>query len=231
VSDIPHRPDGPRGRTNGGEAGPRPGLPWERRDELGAARGLARTVIGILTSPTGTYQAMRRGGGWAEPLVYAIVVGSLGAWAAEIWQMLGRSFLAATTGVGAQEVATANVRAVIVAVLTPGLIAVFTVVGAGINHLLLLIVGAEPRGYETTLRVNSYAISAQVFGVVPLCGFLIALVWGVVVQIIGLREAHEVSTGQAATAVLVPLIVSCVCAALFFLAILGVASMAGGIPS
>lgn len=231
MSDIPDGPGEPE--TIPSDAGPasRPGLPWERRDEFGFARAVVRTVSAVLMSPTETFRRMRQRGGWAEPLVYAVVVGSFGAWAAEIWQMLSRSFLAAATGVGAEEVAGANSRAVILAVLTPAIIAVVTVVGSAVTHLLLLLFGGAPHPWETTLRVNSYAVSAQVFGAVPLCGFLIALVWGVVVQIIGLREGQEVPTGRAAAAVLLPLVIGCFCAALFVAAYLSAVSVAGGIPA
>lgn len=217
--------------SSSGEAASRPGVPWERRDELGVGAALVGTVSGVLMSPTATYRAMRRRGGWVEPLVFAVVIGTLGAWAAEIWQMLSRTFLAAATGVGAEEVAGANSRAVILAVLTPGLVAVITVIGAAITHLMLMLFGGAPHPWETTLRVNSYALSAQVFGAVPLCGFLIALAWGAVAQVIGLREAHEVPTGRAVAAVLVPMVVSCFCAVLLAVTYLSLASVAGGTPS
>jgi hypothetical protein len=46
---------------------------------------------------------------------------------------------------------------------------------------------------------------------VPGCGSLVAIVWGLVVLIIGLGEIHRCGPGKAAAAVLSPAILICVC--------------------
>jgi hypothetical protein len=50
-------------------------------------------------------------------------------------------------------------------------------------------------------------------------------VWRIVVQIIGIREAQRVPTGRAAAAVLIPLILVCLCLAFFMLAVIGLAGL------
>jgi hypothetical protein len=49
--------------------------------------------------------------------------------------------------------------------------------------------------------------------VVPVCGFLAGL-YVLVLNIIGLSEAHGISRGKAAAAVLVPILLVCCCCAL-----------------
>jgi hypothetical protein len=44
---------------------------------------------------------------------------------------------------------------------------------------------------------------------IPVCGGLIAAVWGLVVNCIGLARAHETDTGRAVLAVMLPVIVCC----------------------
>jgi hypothetical protein len=62
------------------------------------------------------------------------------------------------------------------------------------------------------VRTVAYASGPQLFSVVPICGVLLILVWGMVVTIIGLREAHGIQTGKAVAVVLVPYLL---CAILF----------------
>jgi len=44
---------------------------------------------------------------------------------------------------------------------------------------------------------------------IPFCGGMIAGVWNIVLEIIGLARAHETDTGKAVLAVLLPIIVCC----------------------
>jgi len=88
----------------------------------------------------------------------------------------------------------------------------------GIVHLLLMLFGGANRGYEATFRTMSYANgSVAIFYLFPICGAYVAIVWSLVVQIIGLREIHETSGGKAAAAVLVPIgfCIACLCLTLF----------------
>jgi hypothetical protein len=110
-----------------------------------------------------------------------------------------------------------------------GLISLFLV--AGIIHLFLLLVGGANRGFEATFRVVAYAGgSTALFNIFPLCGGLVGLVWGIVVQILGLKELHETSGGKAALAVFGPLLLCCACCILVVVLLfsLGVMSGLGG---
>jgi len=56
-----------------------------------------------------------------------------------------------------------------------------------------------------------YSQTAQVAQVIPLFGDLIATLWGLILCIIGVAAAHRTTTGKAAAAVLLPIVLCCVC--------------------
>ena len=72
-------------------------------------------------------------------------------------------------------------------------------------HLFALFLAPERRGLNSTARVLCYAAGPAVFSVVPLLGPFVAAIWGFVLQVFGLREAHRTTTSRAVAIVLLPL--------------------------
>ncbi|MFQ6120241.1 MAG: YIP1 family protein [Methanosarcinales archaeon] len=69
-------------------------------------------------------------------------------------------------------------------------------------HLWVHLIGGG-KGVEQTLKAILYGITPYlVFGWIPLI-FLIALIWAIVVEIIGVRQLHEIPTGKAALAYII----------------------------
>ncbi len=203
----------------------RAGVPWERRAEIGPGAALIGTITGVLFSPGATFSQMKREGGWGEPLGFAALVGSIGVWMAQLWDMVTNSVLAAMTGMNVEQVAASNATEIWFALFAPLLVCAATFFGAAIVHVLLIMLGGAEQPYETTFRVMCYTWSAGLFNIIPICGIFMAAIWRLVVQIIGIREAQEVPTGKAAAAVLIPFLVACFCLMFLFIAI-GVASLA-----
>jgi len=81
-----------------------------------------------------------------------------------------------------------------------------------ILHVWVLMIARRRRGLSSTVRVLSYAAGPTILSVVPFIGSLVGGVWGLVLTVIGVREAHRTSTGAAVAIVLVPVV-------LFFLLI------------
>jgi hypothetical protein len=73
-----------------------------------------------------------------------------------------------------------------------------------IVHLLLTVVGGARNGFEATFRAVSYSQATQFLALIPYVGGLIASLWLIVVQIIGIREIHEVSYTRVLIAFFVP---------------------------
>lgn len=87
-------------------------------------------------------------------------------------------------------------------------------IGAGIYHLLVLLVLRPPNsGFGATFRVASYGSFPNVLGFllfIPILNILAALaigVYTVILYVLGVREAHTITTGKAALVVLAPVAV------------------------
>jgi hypothetical protein len=96
-------------------------------------------------------------------------------------------------------------------VISPVVTLVFMYVGAAILHLLLMLFRGSKRPFDATLTAVAYANGLNLLLAVPGCGGLLALVWGLVVLIVGLGEIQRCGSGKAAAAVLAPVALVCVC--------------------
>ena len=54
------------------------GLPWDRRQEIGIFPAFLETLKLVLLNPTTAFSAMKTEGGLTEPLIYAVIGGSVG---------------------------------------------------------------------------------------------------------------------------------------------------------
>ncbi|MDQ3832633.1 MAG: YIP1 family protein [Actinomycetota bacterium] len=83
--------------------------------------------------------------------------------------------------------------------------AIVLLILSGILHLLVrLIVGARESGFASTFRVASYASVVNLASWIPIIGSLVALVYGIYLFTVGIREMHETTTGKAALIGLIP---------------------------
>jgi hypothetical protein len=190
---------------------PRAGLPWDDRQQKGFFRAFIETLQMVLTRPAEAFTAMRREGGVGEPLIYAVIGASAGA----IVQFLF-SLALHSVGILANQrnafagMAGMGIGSVGFIILFPLVLIIGLFIGAGIIHLCLMLVGGAKQPFETTFRVLAFSQgSTGVLQMIPVCGGLIAAVWGLVVNCIGLARAHETDTGRAVLAVMLPVIVCC----------------------
>jgi len=73
-------------------------------------------------------------------------------------------------------------------------------------HIFIIIVGGR-KGIEQTFKVVFYAMTPGfLFGWIPVIG-IIPNLWCFVLEVIGIRELHEISTARAVLAVFLPLII------------------------
>src|SRR6266513_4070282 len=189
----------------------RTGLPWEHRQEIGFFKAFIETLSMVLTRPAEAFSVMKREGGLGEPLIYALIGGSVGGIVAFLFSLGFRSIglfadrnnsLAAMTGMGIGSVA--------MIILLPLFIVVFLFIWSALAHVCLMIVGAANHSFETTFRVLAFSQgSAGPLQIIPLCGGLISGVWALVCNCIGLARAHETDTGRAVLAGFLPVIFCC----------------------
>ena len=189
----------------------RTGLPWEHRQERSLFNAFIETLSMVLTRPAEAFSVMKREGGLGEPLIYALIGGSVGGIVSALFSLGFQSVglfadknnsLAGMPGVGIGSVA--------MIILLPLFIAVFLFIWSALAHLCLMIVGGANQPFETTFRVFAFTQgSAGPLQIIPLCGGLISGIWAIVCNCIGLARAQETDTGRAVLAVLSPIILCC----------------------
>jgi len=212
--------------------------PWEQRDRIGLVSALVETTQQVLTRPTAFFRAMPVTGGIGGPLFYGVIVGYAGLVAAGIYGAIFQAvagprlfdlphraelerFLPYLQG---------GMGLVFQIVLGPLLIAAGLFISSAILHLLLMLFGGAPRGFEATFRVRCYAEAASLFRLVPFCGMPIFVIFSLVLTIVGLSEAHGIGRGRATAAVLLPLFFLCCCCVVgIVVAVGGLASALGGL--
>jgi hypothetical protein len=190
---------------------------WERRSSWLDLQAMFEMIRDVLLDPVNTFRKMKLSGDMASPLVFTMVLGSVGTIIGCIWSILiqGVQLLPASRSAEAFAVSTGvNIAFMI---FSPVLVLVGTFITAGIFHISLLITGGEKNGFEATFRVVAYASGATaLFHILPICGSFIGGIWAIVAQVIGAREMHETTTGKAVLAILLPLICCCSCAVILF---------------
>jgi hypothetical protein len=204
------------GSIPGGSPAPRSGLPWERRDTLGFVSAFVQTVGMILTRPTEAFTVMRTEGGIADPLLFGVIGGSIGA---IVWILVSAAIhslgwaAALSQQSSVQNLLGASVSGMMLVVriiLTPILITIGLFIWAALVHLFLMMVGGANKTFETTFRALSFAYGAtSLFAIIPCCGGFIALVWGLIADCIGISRSHQTDIGRAVMAVLLPVVICC----------------------
>jgi hypothetical protein len=190
---------------------PRGGLPWEHRQERGFFNAFVETLVMVLTKPSEAFTVMKHEGGLAEPLIYALIGGCLGGIVSLLFSLGLQSVgffadrhdtFAAMAGMGVGSAAFI--------ILVPLFVIIGLFIGSAIIHLCLMIVGGANQSFETTFRVLAFTQgSTGPLQMIPICGGLIAGIWALICNCIGLARAHETDTGRAVLAVFLPLIVCC----------------------
>jgi len=191
---------------------PATGLPWEHRNEIGFFTAFLHTVSLLITRPAEAFTRMRPEGGLMDPLLFGLVGGSAAYLVSLVFQVLLESIPGYPGDNAMFHLFGLNqwVLLLIFAVLSPVTVLLGLFIGAGILHVSLMLLGGANRPFETTLRVVCFTGgSANLFSMIPVCGALIAFVYTIVLETIGISRAHQTTTGKALMAVLLPLFVCC----------------------
>ena len=147
----------------------------------------------LVFQPPIFFAGLPRRGNIINPLVFALICYEISA------------ILGGLLGLAGGEPDRGLVPFVVSIIAAPIAGAIGLVVLSGIMHLLVrLIVGAENSGFGATFRVASYAIVVNLVSWIPIIGSLIAVVYGIYLSAVGVREMHETTTGKAVLIVLIP---------------------------
>ena len=197
--------------STAGTVASRSGLPWDERQARGFFNAFVETLVRVLTKPDAAFRAMKIEGGLVEPLIYALIGGWLGGVVAFLFSLGFKSMgLFANRDNAFGMLTGMGIGSIAFIILLPVIIVIGLFIGAAVVHLCLMIVGGANKTFEATFRVFAFSQgSTGPLQMIPVCGGLIAGVWGLVVTCIGLARAHETGTERAVFAVFLPLIVCC----------------------
>lgn len=81
--------------------------------------------------------------------------------------------------------------------LTPFWAVLYLVIASLLLHVFVVLLVPGRRNLTATVRTICYACGPGVFAIIPFIGGWVAGIWGVVLTVIGLREAHRTTTGRA----------------------------------
>lgn len=191
-------------------------LPWED-PAVGGIVGLFRTAWLFLKNPTEAYMRMPVDARVLKPVVYGVLFAWVGMAIAQFYRVAVGNPLLRMLPPGVvppqlqQQLAARPLAIAAGLVLAPVVILIAMVIWSAILHLMLLVLGGAGAGFAATLRVVCYGATANVFQLVPVCGGVIGGLWAIVLEVVGLAAAHKTSTLKAAMAVLIPVVVCCVC--------------------
>ncbi|WAI00174.1 YIP1 family protein [Methanogenium organophilum] len=181
--------------------------------------GFLDNVKGFLLDPTGTLTA-HKDESLGDALPYYLILLAIYGLLNGIFIGLGYGIAGSFSGLSAALTAFGAIGTIIVAIVVmiiAGLIALF--IGGCILHIFVYIAGGR-KDISTTLRAVIYSATPNLlFGWIPFIGFL-AGVWSLVLEVLAIRELHEISTARAVIAVILPFILMFVLIALalaFFL--------------
>jgi hypothetical protein len=193
--------------------GGRTKTPWEDRATNGFFNGLFKTVNDVLFSPSAFFKKMPVTGGLTDPLLFAMIVGTIGLLCFSVWDLLlhdsMQSFMTPEMRSAAGRDISSGVASPLGKALMPFLLIIWLFIVSGMLHLFLMIVGGARAGFEATFRVVSHSVSPFLFMVIPYCGVLIMPLWVLTLFVIGLRDSHETTGGKATAAVLFPFLFCC----------------------
>jgi hypothetical protein len=208
---APAAPPPQTGATSISEpAAPRSGLPWDERQTKGFFNAFVETLLMVLGKPSVAFTAMKREGGFGEPLLYVIVGSSFGIIVYFLITLLLPSAIPLGDRHGVAHLVGAGIGSIFMIILAPVFAAIGAFIASAIFHLCLMIVGGARQSFETTFRVVCFVGgSVDPLLIIPFCGGLIVGIWKIVLYCIGLSGAHETDIGRVILAVLLPLVVCC----------------------
>lgn len=177
-----------------------PGGEFNLSDPVGR---FTRTVVAVLTQPVAFFRSIARRGDFMNPAVFAVICALISALLSGILSLILAPLFAGPGDTG--EALAGGVGGFLInLILTPIFTVITLLIWAGILHLLVrFLVSPQNAGFEATFRVSSYASVIQLISWIPILGGLVALVWGAVLSILGIREVHATTTGKAALVVLI----------------------------
>ena len=182
-------------------------LPWDARHQRGTISSFVRTCAAIISHPAQTLDRARPEGSVGSSLYFSVLADTTTylttflVYGAVALAFLGTYLFGAQPG---ERTLTPLTSVGITAGAVVAVIAVFlisalggTLLGTALDHLVLKLVGANPRSFEVTLRARALSAAPCLVGLIPFCGPYVVPVWALVLRVFAYRGLHRISTGKA----------------------------------
>lgn len=181
-------------------------FPWPPPPGVSPVEAFFTTWKDACFHPTSFFRRMPRADHFGAVLLYYLIVGVIGAGVQLFWHsVLGGFASQLQSMIAPHRLPASRDNGVVNFLLSPFLLICTLYLVSGVCHLILMMMRGARHGFQTTTRVFAFSYSPILFGVVPIVGNLVGLVWMIVLAIKGLREAHETDGAKAAVTVLVPI--------------------------
>lgn len=198
------------GETGGAAGGPprgpagSPVVEFSLQDPVNSFVSTAR---GVLLSPTSFFRSIARRGDYLNPAAFALICALISALLSGLISLVFAPFLAGPEDTAGEALAGGLVSFIVTLILSPIYTVVALLIGAGIYHLLvLLLVRPNHAGFEATFRVVCYVAAIQLVSWIPVIN-IVAGIYAIFLSVFGIREVHNTTTGRAAAIVLIPVVV------------------------
>jgi len=179
--------------------------PWERRERFGLLNALYLTVKDVLLAPGRFFHRMPSQMGLMQPLLFALLLGVVGTFIVWMYSLVSTSLQMAVFGDFSH--GRSSLNSFFLFLTSPIWVAIAIFVQAGLTHGVLMLLGGGRLGFGATFRVAAYSEATSVLLLLPICGSQIAIVWSLVILIIGLYNIHETEPWKAVVAVLAPMLI------------------------
>lgn len=182
---------------------------------------IVERIKGFLFSPSDTFDASREDS-LGDAFKYFVVILAIYAVLSAIIAAVAFSMIAGMFGMfgvpqmpfGAAAGPLAAVG-VFIAALIGGIIGIF--IGGVWLHIWVYLVGGR-NGIGETIKAVIYGMTPSLLlGWIPIVGF-IAGIWALIVEIIGVRQLHDLTTGKAVLAVIIAIVIPAIIIGILFAA-------------
>lgn len=208
-------------------------LPWDERATIGLWRAWWRTSVQLISNPGQTLSSAQAEAPLGSSMLFAmlsLVVGFGPTFLISALTTVPMALLGASRDspmsrdLGGAGMLVMPLVFVIYGVVLVAFQAAGVLIGAGFDHLGLMVVGAKPKSYQVSVRAYALSMGPYLIGLVPVCGFYVFLIWSLVLRIIAQMHLHQTTAGKATAAVLLPVVVLCGGLLTFYVAVIGLAA-------
>jgi len=142
-----------------------------------------------------------------DAFVFGIITGSIGSMFSLFWKLflLEEKFPSVISALkNADYFGSINTIIFFSFLIIPIIVALGIFTYSILLHIFLVLFGAGKKGLEYTLFVVCYSQAPEVFCLFPMLGSIVASVWRIYIQILGLKYVHETSYTRVILSFIVP---------------------------